>query len=125
MIFFSLSYILFLRYEPKVVKSLQEVKGSEVALTADDSVIPFPADAQKLSSMRAGRWQQNTFETSKNPQQLQAFYKTVFWDKGWSLDSEGEKDGFLVYRYKKDRQVAHVISSTQDGKTLASIEFTF
>ena len=116
------SYVYFVRYSPKVLQRLEEVKGTS---SGDITSVPLPADAENVSNSTTFKWKQITFTTQKTPPEVQQFYRTIFEDRGWKLLSQTSTAESDVAKYKTQKNYAKVISSTQSGSkgTVASIEF--
>lgn len=116
------SYAYFLKYEPKILDKLKEVKG---ASTSQVFAVPYPKAAEKIGFNQTSNLQQTTFQTSKNPQEVTAFYKGVFKDKGWELDSEtADNTKEIIVKFKKENERTTVISTNTDDSdfTIVSIE---
>ncbi len=113
------SYLVFTHYEPKNLKKVAEVKG--LAKTAENSII-YPQDAEKISSSETHVSAQATFRTSKAPKDIQSFYKFVFNNQGWQIQSVTNNQSSLVSKYSMSHQLATVISQKDGDKTLVSIE---
>ncbi len=117
-----MSYNYFNRYQPKVVRRVSEVRGMKTS--ESENGIAIPQDAQNVSFNESYKTQQITFQIQKTPVEVQNFYKTIFLEKGWKIESEVEANDFFVTKYKMDNSSAMVMSSYQgvDSLTIASVE---
>lgn len=122
---FTLSYFYFLKYEPKIIQRIEDVKG---ATSSIQNAIPYPPDSTKVSESRtSNNIRQITFEATRNTQEVQGFYKAVYTNKGWNLSSKSITNGAISTRYKKDKTYI-LITTTQlaeTGKTLVNVEKNF
>ena len=116
------SYIYFIRYQPKSLKKLAEVRG---ASTLSTDTIPYPADAQKLGFIQTQASKQTTFQTSKTSEEVQQFYDNIFTTKEWELTLEKSSDQTSTHVYQKNNSKATIVATTQqDQTTVVSIEVT-
>lgn len=115
-------YLNFQNYQPKILRQLQEVKG----MSTQREYIPYPRDSVKIGSSKSNESNQLTFETKKTPKELQEFYKNIYLDKGWKIESEGINENFYVLEFKKDSSLITILSSKEkeDDYTVASVEIT-
>jgi hypothetical protein len=114
------SYIYFIKYQPKALKKLSEVRG--VTTMSTDS-IPYPTDAQKLGFNQTKNSKQTTFQTSKTLDEIQQFYKNIFTTKGWDMTLEKLSDQNGKQIYQKNNSKATIVSTAQrDNTTVVSIE---
>lgn len=91
------AYKNFETYEPKVLKQIEEVRGikDETGL-----LIPYPRGSQKIGLNKTSEGEQVTFQTNLNLQQVQDFYKNVFYENGWTMESDVFTDSFLMTEFK-------------------------
>lgn len=116
------SYIYFIKYQPKALKKLSEVRGISTIKTDE---IPYPVDAQKLGFYQTPTSKQTTFQTSKTLEEIEQFYKNIFTTKGWELTLEKFSDQTSKRVYQKKNAEATIVATTQEDKTtVVSIEVT-
>ncbi len=116
------SYIYFIRYQPKALKKLSEVRGVSTIKT---DAIPYPTDAQKLGFNQTPTSRQTTFQTSKTLNEVQQFYNNIFTTKGWELTLEKFSDRTSKHVYQKKNAKATIVATAQEDKTtVVSIEVT-
>jgi len=109
----------FQKYQPKVLKQLQEVRGIR---TDQYTNIPCPIDCQKISVSSTGTNSQLTFKTKKTPQEVQKFYKNIYGDN-YRIESQSEKEGVLVVKYKNNDEIITILSTQSGGEmTVGSVE---
>ena len=111
---FSFTYISFLKYQPKILKKVEEVKGLSTINTDD---IPYPTDAIKIGFNQTPNSKQTTFQTSKTREEVQAFYKNIFSGKRWKLLTERIVDHTLTFTYQKDQETVTVVATSQEENT--------
>jgi hypothetical protein len=118
----GMSFNYFNKYQPKVVRRVTEVRGAK---TSDDAnEVTLPQGALNVSFNQSYKSKQTTYQIDKSPKEIQNFYKTIFLEKGWEIDSEGQTNDLYVNKYKKENSAAVVISSPQgtDNTTIVSVE---
>lgn len=116
------SYIYFIRYQPKALKKLSEVRGVSTIKT---DKLPYPIDAQKLGFYQTPTSKQTTFQTSKTLEEIEQFYKNIFTTKGWELTLEKFSDQTSKHVYQKKNSKATIVATAQkDQTTVVSIEVT-
>ena len=116
------SYIYFIKYQPKALKKLSEVRGASTIKTDE---IPYPTDAQKLGFYQTPNSKQTTFQTAKTLDEVQQFYNNIFITKGWELTLEKYSDHTSKHTYQKKNSKATIVATTQgDQTTVVSIEVT-
>ncbi|MBU0535109.1 hypothetical protein KKC62_02965 [Patescibacteria group bacterium] len=116
------SYIYFIRYQPKALKKLSEVRG---VATIKTDAIPYPTDAQKLGFNQTPTSKQTTFQTSKTLDEIQQFYNNIFITKGWELTLEKLSEQTSKHVYQKKNSKATIVATAQeDQATVVSIEVT-
>ncbi|MFH1899426.1 MAG: hypothetical protein ABIJ82_03085 [Patescibacteria group bacterium] len=116
------SYIYFIRYQPKALKKLSEVRG---VATIKTDAIPYPTDAQKLGFNQTQTSRQTTFQTSKTLDEIQQFYNNIFITKGWELTLEKLSEQTSKHVYQKKNSKATIVATAQeDQATVVSIEVT-
>lgn len=118
---FSFSYISFLKYQPKILKKVEEVRGLSTINTDD---IPYPADAIKIGFSQTPKSRLTTFQTSKTQKEVEVFYKNIFSGKKWKLITEKYFGETLTFTYQKDRETITVIATSQEDNehTVVSVE---
>jgi hypothetical protein len=116
-------YINFLRYTPKKLREVNEVKGFK---SQEEFVLPYPRYSKKIGETETSESRQVTIETEKTPQEIHNFYKNILLDKGWEVESEGLHDDFQVSKFKNEDKLITVVSSRQkdSGTSIASIEIS-
>jgi hypothetical protein len=116
------SYIYFIKYQPKALKKISEVRGVS---TINTDEIPYPTDAQKLGFYQTPTSKQTTFQTAKTLIEIQQFYNNIFTTKGWELTLENISDSTSKHVYQKRNSKATVVATTQqDQTTVVGIEVT-
>lgn len=118
---FSLSYFNFQKYQPKILKKVEEVKGLSSINTAD---VPYPTDAVKIGFYQTPKSKQTTFSTSKTVPEVIAFYRNIYGDKIWKLISEKISNSTSTISYQKEKEVITIVATyDEDNKnTVVSIE---
>lgn len=116
------TYVYFIKYQPKALKKLSEVRGVSTIRTDE---IPYPIDTQKLGFYQTPTSKQTTFQTSKTLDEIEQFYKNIFTIKGWELTLEKLTDQTSKHVYQKKNAKATIVATTQeDQTTVVSIEVT-
>jgi len=123
LVFASLSsYIFFVKYQPKALKTLTEVRG--VSTMSSDNM-PYPIDAVKLGFNQTPNSKQTTFQTAKTIDEVKQFYKNIFTSKDWTLLTETVTDHTLKLTYELKKDKASIVATSQEkGATVVSIEIT-
>jgi hypothetical protein len=118
---FSLSYFNFQKYQPKILKKIEEVKGLS-SINTDD--IPYPADAVKIGFYQTPKSKQTTFSTSKTISEVLEFYKNIYIDKTWKIINEKTVDKTSTVSYQKEKEVITIVATPEDNNkyTIVSIE---
>lgn len=113
------SYIYFLKYQPKALKKIEEIKG--VSTIATDE-FPYPVDAKKIGFTQTPNSSQTIFQTSKTPLDVLKFYKNIFEAKNWIPSGEGVLDHTTSITYQnKGEKVTIVATSEENSLTVVSI----
>lgn len=116
------SYIFFLKYQPKALKTLSEVRGVS---TMQSDNIPYPVDAVKLGFNQTPDSKQTTFQTAKTLDEVKQFYKNIFTSKDWVLTTDSSTDQTMKQTYQKKNDKASIVGTVQDKNiTIVSIEIT-
>jgi len=116
-----ISYLNFTNYQPKILKKVGEVKG--IKKTSEKDIV-YPTDAEKISSTQTNVSSQATFKTSKSQNEVESFYKFIFSDLGWDIESVTSTQDSLILKYKKPGSLATIIAQKDLEKTLVSIEIS-
>jgi|GEM_PF-1918544 len=118
----GVSYGQFYKYQPKVLRRVAEVRG--IQSDEEKEEFTYPQNAKNVSFNQSYKSRQTTFQIEKPPKDVQNFYKSIFMEKGWTIESEGATNDFFVTKYKKGLSTAMVMSSYQglDHITIASVE---
>ena len=106
------SVLSFQNYQPKSIKQIDEVKTT-AELGVDN--MPLPDNSEKLGINKTKSVTQLTIKTTKSAAEISAFYKNVFDENNWKLDSESVLDstGKQSIKFKKDDMSA-TVSITKD-----------
>ncbi len=116
----ALTYANFSSYRPKILKRVQEVKGSHTQILR---TLPYPENSQNISTNENSDSIQMTFETQRTPDALQQFYKTILLDDDWILISEYITQDSQIATYESENQKIDIKATTAtDKSTIASIE---
>ena len=120
-ILFSVTYVHFSRYRPKMLKRIQEIKGLSNIQTDNT---PYPADAIKIGSNQTPKSIQTTFKTQKTPFEVREFYKNIYSGKMWRITSEKSAGSTLLLSFKKESEIVNVVITPEDIEdyTIVSIE---
>ena len=122
-ILFSVSYIYFTKYSPKVLTKINEVKGLSNISTDD---FPYPSDAVKIGTNRTPASSQTTFRTSKPKSEISEFYKNIYISQRWKNMGESVVEGTNVLNFKNDTETINIVITEEGniGYTIVSIEKT-
>ncbi|MBN1162186.1 hypothetical protein JXA34_00400 [Patescibacteria group bacterium] len=104
------SYKNFLNYKPKILKRIEEVKGIK-----DDNQfhLPYPRGSQKIGFSKTSEGEQVTFQTNLNLAKLREFYNSVFYEKGWQVETETVEDTFMIMEFKSKYTLVTIKSTLQ------------
>ena len=118
---FLISYISFQKYQPKVLKKIEEVKGASTISTDD---IPYPIDAVKLGFTQTPKSKITTFKTAKTQAEVVEFYKNIYESKDWKLTEEKKSDHTvtLAYQYETDSVTIIATPDESTNYTVVSVE---
>jgi len=121
LILFSLSYINFQKYQPKVLKKIEEVKGLS-SINTDD--VPYPTDAVEIGFYQTPKSKQTTFSTSKTVSEVLEFYKNIYSGKTWKVISEKTVKYTSTVSYQKEKEVITIVATPEEDNkyTIVSIE---
>lgn len=117
----TLSYINFTKYQPKVLKKIEEVKGIKIV---NDIELLYPENVEKISSSQTEFGTHATYKISKTQDQMRFFYKNLLTDLGWEEDSIKIIEDSMVYKFKKEGKLATIITQTAENTTLVSLEIS-
>ena len=114
------SYFIFLSYKPMVAMPVPDVKGAVTPVFE----LPLPRESETISYNTTLESQNMIIKTTRTPDEIHQFYKNVMRDKGFEIESEKERDRFLIKEYKDERRTVTVITTVQetDKMTIAGIE---
>jgi len=115
----SFSYIYFTKYQPKVLRKIEEVKGIR---KVNDIELLYPDNAEKISFSQTSQRTQVSYRISKPQEYIQAFYKNLFLDMGLNEESIRKTDTSMIYKFKTEGKAVTVITQKEDGTTLVSVE---
>jgi hypothetical protein len=110
------SYIYFVRYHPKLLSRLEDVRGASTSIQVADN-FPYPQDAKKVSTVTSESNRQVTFETGKTPEQVQSFYKAVLTNDQWELRNKTVTSGTIEVDYKQDKKTIEITVTPTDDTT--------
>lgn len=114
------SYFVFLSYEPVIAMPIPNVKGTVTPVFE----LPLPKDSESISYNTSLEAQNMIIKSSRTPSEIHQFYKNVMRDKGFEIETEKERDQFLIKEYKNDRRTITIVTTVQesDKMTIAGIE---
>ena len=114
------SYFIFLSYKPMIATPVPNVKGAVTPVFE----LPLPRESESISYNTSLEAQNMIIKTTRTPDEIHQFYKNVMRDKGFEIESEKERDQFLIKEYKDERRTVTVITTVQetDKMTIAGIE---
>ena len=114
------SYFIFLSYKPMVAMPVPDVKGAVTPVFE----LPLPRESETISYNTTLESQNMIIKTTRTPDEIHQFYKNVMRDKGFEIESEKERDRFLIKEYTDERRTVTVITTVQetDKMTIAGIE---
>lgn len=120
---FAFAYMSFEKYQPKILRKIEEVKGIRKTTESD---LPLPGGSTKVGFNRTSESTQTTFQTEKNVEEVLKFYKNVFKEREWVLESETTTQNSSICKFKKSDKLITIISSRQEDAsyTVVSIEET-
>ncbi|MFZ2663868.1 MAG: hypothetical protein WAX66_00700 [Patescibacteria group bacterium] len=118
---FSLSYFNFQRYQPKILKKIEEVKGIS-SINTDD--VPYPSDAVKIGFYQTPKSKQTTFKTTKTQEEVLEFYKNIYSGKTWKIINENTVGKTSTVSYQKEKEVITIVATSEENNsyTIVSIE---
>ncbi|NMB91354.1 hypothetical protein GYA37_00735 [candidate division WWE3 bacterium] len=121
LILFSLSYINFQKYQPKILRKIEEVKGIS-SINTDD--VPYPSDAVKIGFYQTPKSKQTTFRTYKTQEEIQEFYRNIYSGKAWKIVNEKILENTSTVTYQKEKEVITIVITPEgnDKGTIVSIE---
>ena len=115
----ALSYANFTKYQPKILKKIEEVKGLKAVSNIE---LLYPDNVEKVSSSQTEFTSQTTYKTTRTQDQLRFFYKNLLTDLGWQEESIKLSANTMTYKFKKQNGLATINTQTLDGSTLVSLE---
>lgn len=117
------TYITFQKYEPSLLKQIQEVKG---ITTEKPDTLPYPLDSTKISESITQTTEHVTIKTTATYEKVESFYINILIEKGWKIDAQEKNDKFSILKFKKDKQSIAIISALEptEESTVVSIEIT-
>ena len=115
----AVSYFIFQTYQPKNLKQVREVKGYSTDSSLD---LPIPFDSEKISKSTTSDTKQLMIKSTRSQEDLQKYFKNVLLAKKWQVDKQTVDEKFIETVYKKDKDRVMVISSTDEEKTILTVE---
>lgn len=122
-IFSVFSYSLFLRYSPKSLVEVREIKGIKTHKSKLIDLV-HPISANKISTDTTSKASVITLIDTQKPFEIQSFYETVLNNKGWKQTKQQKENGFIAARYKKNDIDLMVLTTQQEQETLITIEIS-
>jgi hypothetical protein len=113
------SYLFFLKYQPKVLRKIEEVKGTR---TIDALESFYPGKVDKLAANKTTEGTQIIYNTTKSQEQLIQYYKYLFADFGWEVESLGLTETSFIYKFKKDSKLVTIIAQKGTDYSTVSLE---
>jgi hypothetical protein len=104
------SYTNFRNYKPKILKQIEEVKGIK---DENQLFLPYPRGSQKIGFNKTSEGEQVTFQTNLNLTQLREFYNSVFYEKGWEVETETVEDTFMITEFKSKYSLVTIKATLQ------------
>ena len=115
----TVSYVYFVKYQPKILKKIEEVKG--IAKTSDTELF-YPANAERMGFNRTGESTQIVYKTTKTQDEIQSFYKILLADLNWEVESISKNQDSLIYKFKKDSKLVTIMSQKEQDHLIVSVE---
>jgi hypothetical protein len=115
----AVSYIYFVRYQPKVLRRIEEVKGIKKVNAIE---LLYPDNVEKISFSQTTEATQVSYRTIKSKEYLQNFYRNIFLDMGWEEESIKQSVVSLIYKFKTEGKAATIITQKEPDATLVSVE---
>jgi len=109
-----ISYINFSGYQPKILKKIEDVKGAK---SISDINLLYPDKAETISSDEIGNIYQTSYRIEKPRSSIESFYKNIFTDLDWEIESISEENNSSVYKYKSKDKIAKIISKEEATNT--------
>lgn len=115
----SLSYFYFAKYQPKILRKIEEVKGIKKVNSLE---LLYPENAERISFSQTVDGSHASYRTDRTQQYVKAFYKNLFLDMGWEEESIKETQDSLIYKFKTDGKAATIITQKETDTILVSVE---
>lgn len=84
--------------------------------------LPIPFDSEKISKSTTSDTKQLMIKSTRSQEDLQKYFKNVLLAKKWQVDKQTVDEKFIETVYKKDKDRVMVISSTDEEKTILTVE---
>jgi hypothetical protein len=115
----TFSYIYFVKYQPKILRKIEEVKGIKKVSSIE---LLYPNNVEKISFSQTTERTQVSYRISKPQEYIQTFYKNLFADMGWVEESISKSETSLIYKFKTVGKAATVITQKETDSTFVSVE---
>jgi hypothetical protein len=113
------SYIYFVRYQPKVLRKIEEVKGIKKVSALE---LLYPESVEKISFSQTTEATQVSYRIAKSQEYIKTFYKNLFLDMGWEEDSIKQTEASMIYKFKTKGKEATINTQKEPDATLVSVE---
>jgi hypothetical protein len=113
------SYVYFVKYQPKVLRKIEEVKGIKKVSAIE---LLYPENVEKISFSQTTEGTQVSYRIFKPQEYIQTFYKNLLLDMGWEEESIIKSETSLIYKFKIKGKVATIITQKEPDATLVSVE---
>ncbi len=84
--------------------------------------LPIPFDSEEISKSTTSDTTQLMIESTRSQEELQKYFKNVLLAKKWQVDKQTVDEKSIETVYKKDKDRVMVISSTDEEKTILTVE---
>jgi hypothetical protein len=115
----TVSYVYFVRYQPKILRKIGEVKGIKKVSAIE---LLYPENVEKISFSQTTEGTQVSYRIAKSQKYIQTFYKNLLLDMGWEEESIKQSETSLIYKFKTEGKVATIITQKEPDTILVSVE---
>jgi hypothetical protein len=116
LILLGASYFYFQSFRPKAQVPVEQKESTS---TLPD-FIDFPAipGSVELGTSQTSAGAQFTLQTERSMEDISSYYKNIFTEKGWKLETTDQEDGALKERYEREGyKLVMSVSGQENSKT--------
>jgi len=115
----TVSYVYFVRYQPKILRKIGEVKGIKKVSAIE---LLYPENVEEISFSQTTEGTQVSYRIAKSQKYIQTFYKNLLLDMGWEEESIKQSETSLIYKFKIEGKAATIITQKEPDTILVSVE---